>query len=231
MYASESVTQVLKLVQHMLALFSTLAYSIYDKACGAARTLARTLRDPNTSGPQPVVRKRHATLHCVVDRLHLRDHAACCDASSGWFVPGVGPADHALLGSIRRLPTNLSPCRPLASGSVLCSADASRNLVAAHAHKVRHTCEIKPGTATWLRSMVPQGGSANCFVRLKVLLEVVTGFRKVRGRFWCGKAPNGSARFPAGSAPRTGAGSGKAPEPYVVQNVFVAQCFWGYHSG
>ena len=45
MYASESVTQVVLLVQHLLTLFTALAFIIYDNACGAARTVRKRVRD------------------------------------------------------------------------------------------------------------------------------------------------------------------------------------------
>ena len=144
-YASESVTQVLFLAQHLLALFSTLAYIIYDNACGAARTVARKLRDPNTSGPQRVAWERLAALHWVVDRLHLRYHSACRDASSGWFVPGVDPADHAVLRGVNTEAAeqvfHIAGRRQLVLSYAAPTHQEIFLLLFAHAHNIRHTCD------------------------------------------------------------------------------------------
>ena len=77
MYASESVTQVFFLVQYLLSLFSTLAFVVYDNACGAARSARKRVRDLTLAPPVRAAWQRLANLHWVVDRLYLRYHSAC----------------------------------------------------------------------------------------------------------------------------------------------------------
>lgn len=182
-YASESVTQVLFLAQHLLALFSTLAYIIYDNACGAARTVARKLRDPNTSGPQRVAWERLAALHWVVDRLHLRYHSACRDASSGWFVlVWTQLIMQSCVGSIRRLPSKSFTL--LAVGSWFCLMQRRRIKKSSCSFSptltIFATPVIKPQTATWLRSMLPLQRSLPARHQLRQLLL---------SSYWCLASP------------------------------------------
>ena len=100
MYASESVTQVVLLVQHLLTLFTALAFIIYDNACGAARTVRKRVRDGGLPVAVQQAWQRLAALNWVVDRLHLRYHSACRQPSSPWFVPAVDPAAHPDLHGI-----------------------------------------------------------------------------------------------------------------------------------
>jgi hypothetical protein len=145
MYASESVTQVFFLVQYLLSLFSTLAFVVYDNACGAARSARKRVRDLTLAPPVRAAWQRLANLHWVVDRLHLRYHSACRQPSSPWFVSGVDPAAHPDLYGIDteaaeqvfhvagRWQLVLSYAAPIHQELFL--------LLFAHGHNVRHSCE------------------------------------------------------------------------------------------
>lgn len=76
-YASEFVTQVFFLVQYLFNLFSTLAFVVYDNACGAARNARKRVRDLILTPPVRAAWQRLANLHWVVDRLYLRYYSAC----------------------------------------------------------------------------------------------------------------------------------------------------------
>ena len=144
MYASESVTQVFFLVQYLLSLFSTLAFVVYDNACGAARSARKRVRDLTLAPPVRAAWQRLANLHWVVDRLHLRYHSACRQPSSPWFVSGVDPAAHPDLYGIDteaaeqvfhvagRWQLVLSYAAPIHQELFL--------LLFAHDHNVRHSC-------------------------------------------------------------------------------------------
>ena len=145
MYASESVTQVFFLVQYLLSLFSTLAFVVYDNACGAARSARKRVRDLTLAAPVRAAWQRLANLHWVVDRLHLRYHSACRQPSSPWFVSGADRAAHPDLYGIDteaaeqvfhvagRWQLVLSYAAPIHQELFL--------LLFAHDHNVRHSCE------------------------------------------------------------------------------------------
>ena len=99
MYASESITQVLVFLSFVLGIFGDLRFIIYDNACGVVRSLNKKLKLHAASPVLAAAWGVLAAVQWVIDRLHWTYHTGCRDASSGWYVPGVGPHAHPeLLG-------------------------------------------------------------------------------------------------------------------------------------
>ena len=94
MYASESLTQVLLLVWHLLRLLPQLQYVVYDNACGVVRHVTKQSVARASDAHVLVGWRRLAMLKWVVDRLHWSYHRGCRDPESARFVPGVDPACH-----------------------------------------------------------------------------------------------------------------------------------------
>ena len=100
MYATESLTQVLHLVWHLLLLFPSMTYVIYDNACALVRHLTKQIAT-RSMGPDVVAAwQRLVALNYVIDRLRWAYHRACRDPSSSYFVQGVDPASHPALRGV-----------------------------------------------------------------------------------------------------------------------------------
>jgi hypothetical protein len=125
MYSSESLTQVILFVWHMLTYLTCTTWVIYDFACGALRHI-RTQMDKRRGRPSESSWRRLLSLNWAVDRLHFgKGHVACKDEASTYYEPCVNPFSHSELLGIdteaaeqifhiaNRWQTNLSHCHPV----------------------------------------------------------------------------------------------------------------------
>jgi hypothetical protein len=91
MYSSESLTQVILFVWHVLSYLRTVEWVIYDFACGILRHIRVQMRKRQGTASHAAWGKLMA-LKWVIDRLHFgKGHTACKDEKSTYFEPSVNP--------------------------------------------------------------------------------------------------------------------------------------------
>ena len=94
MFSSESLTQVILFVWHILSYLTGLSWVVYDFACGAVRHI-RTSSQKRQGKPAQEAWIKLLSLRWVVDKLHFfKGHTACKDESSRYYEPKVNPYAH-----------------------------------------------------------------------------------------------------------------------------------------
>ena len=91
MYSSESITQVVLFVWHVLSYLQGITWVLYDFACG----VLRFLRNQALKRDGKPFRKHWQVLlnlRWVVDKLHFKSgHSGCKDPNSKYYEPSVNP--------------------------------------------------------------------------------------------------------------------------------------------
>ena len=94
MYSSESLTQVVLFVRHVLSYLRGVTCVVYDFACGVLRHLLAQMRKRQGT-PAHASWEKLLSLKWIVDKLHFgRGHTACKNESSTYYEPSVNPYSH-----------------------------------------------------------------------------------------------------------------------------------------
>ena len=94
MYSSESLTQVVMFVWHVLSYLRGVTCVVYDFACGVLRHLRAQMRKRQGT-PAHASWEKLLSLKWIVDKLHFgRGHTACKNESSTYYEPSVNPYSH-----------------------------------------------------------------------------------------------------------------------------------------
>ncbi|CAJ1421344.1 unnamed protein product [Effrenium voratum] len=143
-YSTESITQVLLFVQHVLVYMVHVSWVVYDFACGVVRHM-RTQCRQRAGKPEETEWRRMAGLRWVIDKLHFQGHKGCRNPTSTWFLPDVNPYAHTVLRGVdteaaeqvfhivSRWQDSLSSAHPVHNELLL--------LVFSHEHNSRHECQ------------------------------------------------------------------------------------------
>ena len=100
MYSSESPTQVLLLVMRLMKIFGTVAYVLYDNACGIVRHLRKQLSNRRQAGLNIDAWELLLLIRWIIDKLHWTYHKSCKDPASSYYVSGVSPHEYPQLVGI-----------------------------------------------------------------------------------------------------------------------------------